>query len=417
MKTLKTTILILLLAILSTACKKNELVIVLTNDTSVERVDEAVTISRADLEKQNGKIPMGFVPMLVADGGDVIPSQVDDLNGDGEWDELFTLVNIPANSSLNLKVAIVKPKSLPSFTQRSNAWLASPLEDGSYREVKKVERPKITRENHGQTSKYFQFEGPGWENDRVGFRNYFDERNGNDIFGKRTPEMVLQNVGVNEDYHALQDWGMDILKVGASLGAGSIAVEINGTLHRVGPNADGSYELVSNGPLRSIFRLKFENWIIEDLNLSVVHEISIHGGVWYYDSKVTVTGVATEFAVVTGITTIDLKDIKAQYNDYENGVVSLSTHDKQTIEGEFLGMAVMLASDNYIDHAYLNADAKDINHTYALRMKTSANNPVSYRFYSAWELSDNGFSNSKYFEDMLKRDALCMAQPVKVSFK
>ena len=210
---------------------------------------------------------------------------------------------------------------------------------------------------------------------------------------------------------------MDILKVGASLGAGSIAVEINGKLHSVGPNADGSYELVANGPLRSIFRLKFENWIVEDQNLSVVHEISIHGGAWYYDSKVTVSGTEMNFAVVTGITTIDLKEIKAHFSDHENGVVSLSTHDKQTIEGEYLGMAVMLAKDNYIDHAYLSADAKDINHTYTVSMKTSANNPVLYRFYSAWELSDKGFSNSQFFEDMLKRDALIMSQPVKVSFK
>ena len=205
MKTLRTTTLILLLAVLSIACKKNELVIVLTNDTSVERVDEAVTISRADLEKQIGKISMGFVPMLFADGGEVIPSQVDDLNGDGEWDELFMLVNLPADAAANFKVSLVKAGKLPEFTQRSNAWLASPQEDGSYSEVKNIERPKITRENHGQTKKYFQFEGPGWENDRVGFRNYFDERNGMDIFGKTTPEMVLQNVGVNEDYHALQD--------------------------------------------------------------------------------------------------------------------------------------------------------------------------------------------------------------------
>ena len=46
-----------------------------------------------------------------------------------------------------------------------------------------------------------------------------------DIFGKIIPDMVLSQVGVDgyESYHEMSDWGMDILKVGKSLGLGSIA--------------------------------------------------------------------------------------------------------------------------------------------------------------------------------------------------
>ena len=38
-------------------------------------------------------------------------------------------------------------------------------------------------------------EGSAWENDLVGFRNYMDQRNGMDIFGKTTPDMVLDQCG------------------------------------------------------------------------------------------------------------------------------------------------------------------------------------------------------------------------------
>ena len=131
MKTLKISILVLLLAAFSMACQKSESVITLTNDTSLERIDEAITISRADLEKQVGEISKGLVPMLTSENGEVIASQVDDLNGDGQWDELFLLTNLAANSSINLKLSLVKPNVLPTFTQRSNVWLASPQEDGS----------------------------------------------------------------------------------------------------------------------------------------------------------------------------------------------------------------------------------------------------------------------------------------------
>jgi hypothetical protein len=416
MKTLRISVLVLFMATFFMACQKGESVITLTNDSSIDRIDEPVTISRADLEKQIGKISKGLVPMLTSENREVIPSQVDDLDGNGHWDELFLLANLSAKTSINLKLTLVKTDELPPFKQRSNVWVASPQEDGSYKEVRSVKRPNITRENHGQTKKYFQFEGPGWENDRVGFRNYFDERNGMDIFGKTTTEMVLQNVGIDEDYHTLQDWGMDILKVGASLGAGSIALEIDGNLHRVAPGSEGSYELVTNGPLRSIFRFRFDNWSIENNTYSVLHEITIYGGAWYYVSKVSVDGVECDANLVTGITTIDLDDKQATFTDFDNGIVALSTHGQQAIDGEYLGMAVMLCKENYIGFEYLDGNAEDINHTFIVRMKRS-DKPSTFRFYSAWELSDKRFAEVEGFEELLKYDALRIGNPLKVEIK
>src|SRR5690606_41170855 len=63
-----------------------------------------------------------------------------------------------------------------------------------------------------------RYDGPGIESDKVAYRIYLDERNGFDIFGKKTPDLVLQDVGLDgfESYHHPAPWGMDILKVGAS---------------------------------------------------------------------------------------------------------------------------------------------------------------------------------------------------------
>lgn len=416
MKNLKTSILALLLVTILLSCQKSETFLILTNDASIERIDEPITISRVKLEEHIGKIAKGLVPMLVTENGEIIPSQADDLNADGQWDELFFLASLSENSRLKLKVTLVKPEDLPGFTKRSNVWLGSTKEDGTYMEVLSVKRPNITRENHGQTRLYFQFEGPGWENDKVGFRNYFDERNGMDIFGKTTTEMVLQNVGINEDYHLLQTWGMDILKVGASLGAGSLALEINEKLYRIAPGSEGTYEVITNGPLRSIFRLRFDNWLVEEKIYSVLHEITIYGGAWYYISKVIVDGGDEEKRLVTGITTIDLEEKQAAFNDYENGVVSISTHGKQAIEGEYLGMAVMINKDSYIDFEYLDENAEDINHTFIVRMKLS-DEPISFRYYSAWEFSDENFADPLKFKELLKFDAIRLGSPVLVEIK
>ena len=208
---------------------------------------------------------------------------------------------------------------------------------------------------------------------------------------------------------------MDILKVGTSLGAGSIAVELNEKLHRVAPGSQGSYELVTNGPLRSILRFRFDNWQIDNTTGSVIHQISIYGGAWYYVGQVWVEGFS-DASIVTGITTIDLNEKQAAFADYENGIVSLSTHGQQAIEGEYLGMAIMLAKDDYLGFEYLDENAKDINHSFIVRMK-SGEKPAKYRFYSAWELSDHKFTSAENFEELLKADALKMGSQVKVEIK
>ena len=78
---------------------------------------------------------------------------------------------------------------------------------------------------HGPRDALIAFEGPGWESDRVAYRLYLDERNVPDIYGKRLPRPVLPFIGQGkDDYHAMADWGQDILQVNQSLGAGGIGV-------------------------------------------------------------------------------------------------------------------------------------------------------------------------------------------------
>src|SRR4051794_12300995 len=88
-----------------------------------------------------------------------LPSQADDLDGDGKLDEIAFQVSLPAHKTRLVTVA---------------------YGDG----------PTIAR-LHGhyekRTDAVFskKFEGPAWESDLVAFRLYFDKRNAIDLFGKR----------------------------------------------------------------------------------------------------------------------------------------------------------------------------------------------------------------------------------------
>ena len=80
--TLGTSILILLFSQCQTVPQKTE--ISLTNQSSIDLTDKAISIDRSQLTN----LPQGVAyPLVVSTGGDTIASQLNDPDGDKKWDE------------------------------------------------------------------------------------------------------------------------------------------------------------------------------------------------------------------------------------------------------------------------------------------------------------------------------------------
>ncbi|MCW3848964.1 DUF4861 domain-containing protein [Sphingomonas sp. LB-2] len=127
---------------------------------------------------------------------------------------------------------------------------------GAYTQVDSFAPPA----EHGPRDALIAFEGPGWESDKVAYRLYLDERNVPDIYGKRLPRPVLPHIGQGkDDYHAMADWGQDILQVNQSLGAGGIGVmRANAETRRWGVTQLGRSRIsatVVNAPGRAAVRV------------------------------------------------------------------------------------------------------------------------------------------------------------------
>ena len=91
--------------------------IILTNTSSVALTGKAISIKR-----NNFKIPKGTVyPLLQSSANDTIPAQLDDLDGDNKWDELFFVVTIPANSTNTYSINWVTTQ--PVFEKRTSVRL------------------------------------------------------------------------------------------------------------------------------------------------------------------------------------------------------------------------------------------------------------------------------------------------------
>jgi hypothetical protein len=403
-------ILLLLLAV--SACSQKDQIIVLNNESSLLRTEEPIVLTRTELEQKWGNINNSLVPVLISEMGDTIPSQIDDLDGDGVWDELFFLYSMSPESQAKISIVWVESASAPVFVQRTNIRMAEITAEGQYNELTRA--PRLAPDKATAAGVY-QLEGPGWENDLVGFRNYLDIRNGMDIFGKVTTEMVLDRAGINEDYHLMQSWGHDILMVGRSLGSGGIAVVKNDSLIRVAPEANGAFEIITEGPLRSVLRLTFDDWNLDGGNYNLVHEISIHAGSWFYTSKVYFPGHDGDITLVGGITTISLGDKAENVNTFNTGYTVVSTHGAQAYAGENLGMAIMVKNENLAGVDRVGPDAAGINNTVLVKMPVVNSEPVQFRFYSCWEVSDQRFADETGFNQFIEMEARLLNQPITVS--
>jgi hypothetical protein len=150
-----------------------------------------------------------------------------------------------------------------------------------------------------------------FENDKVAFRVYGPalaesaESNGFDAWLKRVDYPIIdkwyrQHLEEDKSYH--KDWGegYDPYKVGSSLGAGGIALWVDGQL--VQPNVYQSYHILENGPERVVFELTYA---YEQVGIQELKTITLDTGSQLFasNSQFTKDGEPIAVKVALGVTT------------------------------------------------------------------------------------------------------------------
>ncbi|GAA0716237.1 hypothetical protein GCM10009430_11730 [Aquimarina litoralis] len=407
---------IISLLFLVTSCKDNskpELpakYLSFTNTNDIDRIDERIVISRDRIVKILDSIPTNHVPVLKDSTGKVVPFQLDDLENDRIWDEMSLVLDFKPNQTIKLALTTIPSDGIPSFKPKTNIRFGIGTNKLNVKEVLAQERKEDPRTND---SIFYQMEGPAWENDKVGFRFYFDPRNGIDIFGKTTSEPVLDKVGLGEgNYHELADWGMDILKVGKSLGAGALAIKYRDSLYRITGVDHSKFQVITEGPIRSIFEMNYKNSKIGDLRAEVIHRITIWKGQWGYQSDVFFKGLTDQMKLVSGIVNLKPNEMNTKvYNKYN----VLETFGKQSENKDLLGMALLVSTDDFITQEKVDDGEMDIVNTYYTVMQVSSQKPTTFYFLSGWEASDKQFKTSEGFEKMVEETSYKLSNPIVIN--
>ena len=182
-----------------------------------------------------------------------IPYQLDDLDQDGLWDELFFMADFAAHESRTFYLYI-------GF--QNQGW-----------------HPHLT---HAGIGSYVRHTVPFWESGEIGWKLWF--HTDIDVFGKRRPLLMSHRLYMdNLDGYGVSfvdpDFGSDIMQVSSTFGGGGIGVfedvdhpdvvsrprftpRYPGTNFNAGPQSDSRYAfaVIANGPVRSMIRAKTLNW-------------------------------------------------------------------------------------------------------------------------------------------------------------
>ncbi|MEX0720977.1 MAG: DUF4861 domain-containing protein [Balneolaceae bacterium] len=419
------TLIFVLLPFLFLGCNNDNSDFTLTNDSEIDREDEPIILSRDMITEKLDSIPDGKIPVPYI-GEEDIPTQADDIDMDGQWDELAFTLTIAAGESKRIALRFVDENEYPEFIQKTNVRFG--VKEGSG--VNPVEELTLTADElpvppFGR----FQMDGPAWENDKVGFRQYIDGRNGRDLYGKTSSEMALETVGISEEgelvdnYHEMLPWGRDILAVGNSLGLGGLGIMQYGEPTRLGIRMDAErnnvdttkYQLITEGPVRSIFRLTYSGWDLGNRKINLVNDVSIWAGTYSHTNKVKLTNSDASDTLVVGLVNIHNDNPPELIEGSEADYSAFYTHDQQTYDkGWFLGMGLIFPDENYLGHREAPDSGLGVTNSFLTLFELEEDEWLEYHVFAGWELSDEKFQDENNFRDFISTELQKIAKPVSV---
>jgi rhamnogalacturonyl hydrolase YesR len=317
-----------------------------SNPSDFARPDTLVVLSLNELGVTAG-------PLQVWEGEAPRLTQLLDDDGDGRPDRLAFLADLDAAAThgyvVNRQEARrdVAPRAHAEVSiKEGGEWQEKKYVGGTFQDVDHVTPPP----QYTDHSEYIRYEGPGIESDLVGYRVYLDWRNGFDIFGKKTSEMVLQNVGLDgyDSYHEMSDWGADILKVGESLGMGGYGTWDGARTVLVSDVAERSTTVRSDGPIHASFEIEYEGWNTGDATVDLTATLSMQAGSPMVDVTLSTSAALDNLAI--GLVAHPEAEVLMGDLDVTGQAWSyLATFGKQTLFDDDLGMVLLFRKIHLVE--------------------------------------------------------------------
>jgi hypothetical protein len=349
--------------------------------------------------------------------GHAVFHQMDDLDKDGIWDELFFQVDIEASAQKTIFIYL---------GENTRGW-----------------NKHFTHANIGS---YCRHQMPFWESENVGWKIWF--ANCCDVFAKRKPVLMSNHLYMeNYDGYGVsvinKDWGSDIQRVAASFGGGAICLfefpenpdsvslpRFTPVKHELAPRSMWNagqisdtryaYEVVANGPVRSIIKIRGMNWDSGSGFYEYEQLYTVYAKQSYCTSSVTFTTFQPKRSGVKMGCGFRKKPQEDHFIQERGLVISSGPEavrdpedidDRQDYLVDFIGCALVVKDIYQPEYQFVSSNRG--NHTFRV---SALNNNFEYLLASAWS-EGAVYNNKKDFTEYIRKTAREFNHPLQVQFE
>ena len=348
---------------------------------------------------------------LVTNNHQEVPCQLDDLDLDGQYDELCFLADLGAKEKKTYNVELNGNGSPRSYPARVYAEMV--MRNDKVKEKNKQNNyvESITaRGDCAYSYNLLHHHGVCFESELNGIRIYFDKRQTLDLYGKFKKGLELQETQFyTSDEQKKAGYGDDVLWVGNTFGLGALR-GFNTQLQQptmIDPVKNRTQRIISYGPLRTIVEVIDKGWQPDSLHNPLDMTIRYTQYAGHRDTNVDVffSRKMSDDWLSTGI--INVKG-STEFSD-QNGTracwgTDYPSTDHEKWKPETVGLAIWLPKDCIDTELPANTD----NYGFTLRFNEKH---LSYRVAYCSANEEFGFHSAQEWFDWVKAWGKELRQP------
>ena len=381
-----------------------------TNPTKTDRQAQPVIVQLKDTG-------MDVKSALVRLNGTEIPSQLDDMNGDGQYDELCFLTDIAPKGRQTFTVELLPTGTPRTYEQKVYADMM--LTNKKIKSTNKQDLyiSSLTVDNGTNPYWMLHHHGPAFENEMVAYRIYFDHRQTVDTYGKYHKGLELkQTQFYPDDEQKAKGFGDDVLWVGNTFGLGALR-GWDGTEPQMLQDVDHrTLRILSRGPLRTVVEVIDDGWNTmnpgkEKITMSTLY--ILYTGRRDVQVDIRFNKPATSYEFATGI--INVKDSE-EFSD-KQGLRGcwgtdwpVSAKDSVGHKRETVGLGICIPAKNIVRELPVNKD----NYPYVVN---TATDELHYFITFGSDNEDFGYHSAKEWFEYLKAWKKDLEAPLQVKIK
>jgi hypothetical protein len=373
--------------------------IFVTHELDIARPSEMITIPWQPLIQQlPGASPQKLVVKDAA--GHILPYQVTNLDYDakgihaGYADVLFQYDFAAGEKSASFTIEKT-PHIVPPFPSKTYArFVPERLDDFAW------ENDRIAHRTYGPALAAPDHLGTGKEILRA---------SGIDVWSKRVSYPVIDRWYGKANYHRDDGEGLDMVKTGTTRGVGGTGIWDGQKLH----TSDNyrMWKLIANGPIRSVFELRYDAWDVNGLKVSELKRFTVDAGnnLNKIESSFNfqANSPTTEIKIGIGIsrsTTEKTQFVNAPKVFYQASQHALAQWELSQTQGA-LGAAVILPEG----HSGFAEDAGN----HLILTSVVSGQKIAYYFGAGWSLSGH-FASKEDWLAYVAATAMRIKSPLQI---